>query len=99
YAKRLEETLGGLTVEQLLADDAARRRHFAAVSPRPPARGNPDVAQLAARAKVHEARSLEEALEWLAPQERLAVLADHDLCADLVRLRGPAPSSAFLHVT
>jgi membrane glycosyltransferase len=84
---RLEEVLGAVTIEQLLRHEDARQRHFAAVVPRPPApRGRPDVLFMSARAKVADARSAAEALEWLTPPERLAVLADHDLFHTLVRL-------------
>jgi membrane glycosyltransferase len=75
------------TLETLLSDEAARQRHFAAVLPRPPVqRGKPDVAFLTARAKLADARNVQEALSWLAAPERLAVLSDHDLFHALVRL-------------
>jgi membrane glycosyltransferase len=84
---RIEDALGAVTVEHLLRDEAARQRHFAAVVPRPPApRGRPDVLFMSARAKVADARSAAEALAWLTPPERLAVLGDHDLFHALVRL-------------
>jgi membrane glycosyltransferase len=83
----LAAALEPLTFERLLVNEAARQTHFAVVVPRPPApRGRPDVHYLSARAKVADARSVEEALHWLAPPERLAVLSDHDLFHTLVRL-------------
>jgi membrane glycosyltransferase len=85
--RRLAADLEQVTVESLLSDEAARQRHFAAVLPRPPApRGKPDVVYLSARAKVTDARNVQEALHWLAPPERIAVLSDHDLFHALVRL-------------
>jgi membrane glycosyltransferase len=85
--RRLAADLEHQSVESLLTDEAARQRHFAAVLPRPPApRGKPDVAFLSARAKVTDARNVQEALQWLAPPERIAVLSDHDLFHALVRL-------------
>jgi membrane glycosyltransferase len=87
---RLEEQLGGLTIERLLEDELARQRHFAAVQPRPPApRGHPDVMFMTARAKLGDAHTAAEALSWLTPPERLAVLGDRDLFHVLVRLANP----------
>jgi hypothetical protein len=85
--EQFEQQLGRLTIESLLRDENARQRHFAAVVPRPPApRGRPDVLFMSARAKVADARNAGEALDWLTPPERLAVLGDHDLFHALVRL-------------
>ena len=57
--------------------------------PRPQApRGKPDVALLIARAKLADARTLEEAMSWLSPPERLAVLDESDLFHELVKLHG-----------
>ncbi|HEX5048772.1 MAG TPA: glucans biosynthesis glucosyltransferase MdoH [Gammaproteobacteria bacterium] len=84
---QFEQQLGRVTIENLLRDEGARQRHFAAVVQRPPApRGRPDVLFMSARAKVADARSVAEALDWLTPPERLAVLGDHDLFHALVRL-------------
>jgi membrane glycosyltransferase len=85
--RRIARTIENATLERLLADENARQRHFAAVLPRPPAaRGKPDVTSMTARAKLADARNVQEALGWLAPPERLAVLSDHDLFHVLVRL-------------
>jgi membrane glycosyltransferase len=85
--RRIGRVLEHATIERLIVDEAARQRHFAAVLPRPPApRGRPDVAFMTARAKIADARNAHEALGWLAPPERMAVLSDHDLCHALVRL-------------
>jgi membrane glycosyltransferase len=86
---RLGAQLEPVTIAQLLTDEPARQRHFAAVLPRPPAvRGKPDAMHMTARAKVADARTAAEALSWLTPSERLAVLGDRDLFQELVRLVG-----------
>jgi membrane glycosyltransferase len=88
--QRLAPWLDGVTIERLLHDDLARQRHFAAVQPRPPAsRGNPDVMFMTARAKLGDAHSVAEALAWLTPQERMAVIGDRDLFHVLARLENP----------
>jgi membrane glycosyltransferase len=85
--RRIGRETENVTLERLCTDENARQTHFAFVLPRPPAaRGSPDVAFLTARAKIADARNLQEALSWLAPPERLAVLSDHDLFHTLVRL-------------
>jgi membrane glycosyltransferase len=87
---RLDELLDGVTIERLLSDEVARHRHFAAVHPRPtPTRGHPDVMFITARAKLGDAHTAAEALAWLSPPERLAVLGDRDLFHVLVRLVNP----------
>jgi membrane glycosyltransferase len=86
----LEQLLDGVTIERLVSDEIARQRHFAAVQPRPPAtRGHPDVMFITARAKLGDAHTAAEALAWLSPPERLAVLGDRDLFHVLVRLVNP----------
>jgi membrane glycosyltransferase len=88
--QRLAELLDGVTIERLLSDEVARQRHFAAVQPRPAAtRGHPDVMFITARAKIGDAHTAAEALAWLSPPERLAVLGDRDLFHVLVRLVNP----------
>jgi membrane glycosyltransferase len=88
--QRLEELLDGVTIERLLGDEIARQRHFAAVLARPAAtRGRPDVMFITARAKLGDAHTAAEALSWLSPPERLAVLGDRDLFQVLVRLVNP----------
>jgi membrane glycosyltransferase len=90
---RLEELLRGVTVDRLLGDELARQRHFAAVQPRPaPMRGHPDVMYITARAKLADAQTAAEALSWLTPPERLAVLGDRDLFQALQRLVDPGVS-------
>jgi membrane glycosyltransferase len=88
--ERLGAFLEGNTIERLIHDEIARQRHFAAVEPRPPAsRGKPDVMFMTARAKLGDAHTAEEALAWLTPPERLAVLGDRDLFHALARLVNP----------
>jgi membrane glycosyltransferase len=55
--------------------DASRRR-----------RGEVDVEEAVATAKLNDAQSLEDACAWLKPKERLAVLGDRALIAMLARL-------------
>jgi membrane glycosyltransferase len=49
-------------------------------------RGEIDVDEAVATAKLNDARSVEEACGWLKPRERLAVLNDRALIALLARL-------------
>jgi membrane glycosyltransferase len=87
FEANLVREIEAVTIERLLTDDGARQRHFANVLPRPQAaRGQPDLALLSARAKVTDARSVGEALAWLSPAERIAVLGEHELFAKLVEL-------------
>ena len=57
-------------------------------------RGEVDVDEAVATAKLNDARSVEEACAWLKPKERLAVLSDRALIALLVRL--PARSEPLV---
>jgi len=60
---------------ELFLPDASRHR-----------RGEIDVNEAVATAKLNDARSVEEARAWLKPRERLAVLSDRALIAMLARL-------------
>ena len=72
--------VAGATPIDVLADDEARARHYACMSAPPPSpRGAPDPARLAARAKLDETRSLDEAIDWLERRELLALLSDRAL--------------------
>jgi membrane glycosyltransferase len=87
---RLERIIEGVTIARLVEDDLARQRHFGGVLPRPAAtRGHPDVMLMTARAKLGDAHTVAEALGWLTPPERLAVLGDRELFQALVRLAKP----------
>jgi membrane glycosyltransferase len=57
-------------------------------------RGEIDVEEAVATAKLNDARSLEEACSWLKPKERLAVLSDRALISLLVRLSTTPEASA-----
>jgi membrane glycosyltransferase len=60
---------------------AARRR-----------RGEIDIEEAVATAKLNDARSLEEVIGWLKPKERIALLNDRALISLLARLPAEAPS-------
>jgi len=91
---RLEPIVDGATILRLIEDDLARQRHFCGVLPRPAStRGHPDVMLMMARAKLGDARNVAEALGWLTPPERLAVLGDRELFQGLVRLADPDVSA------
>jgi membrane glycosyltransferase len=64
--------------------------HLQMNSPPPPMpRGKPDAARLTAGHKVEEAESLDEALAWLTPEERLHVAAEATLLDRLAWLARP----------
>jgi membrane glycosyltransferase len=72
-----EEVVARTSIEALVKDSEARVAHFHTLLQRAPGiRGNPDVERLTARAKIEEARTVREAIEWLTPRERLALLSD-----------------------
>jgi membrane glycosyltransferase len=56
-------------------------------------RGEVDVEDAVATAKLNDARSLDEACAWLKPKERLAVLSDRALLSLLARLPGIAEAA------
>jgi membrane glycosyltransferase len=69
------------TQHELFLPSAARRR-----------RGEIDVEEAVATAKLNDAKSLEEIIAWLRPKERMALLHDRALISLLVRLPPtPAP--------
>jgi membrane glycosyltransferase len=87
---RMEEHIAGITFEGLIGNELARQRHFAVALPHAAAkRGRPNVILITARAKLADAETVGEALAWLTPPERLAVLSDKELFAALARLRDP----------
>ncbi len=88
--RRLERLVEAATMQRLIEDAEACERHFASVLPRrAPTRGHPDVMLMTARAKVGDAHGVAEALYWLTPPERLAVLGDRGLFESLARLGSP----------
>jgi membrane glycosyltransferase len=77
-----------------LAQDARKRvTHLATNLPAPaPVRGNPDAERLTAEQKLRDARTLDEALAWLTPRERVFVASDGELLARLGQLAIPPVS-------
>ncbi len=76
----------------LHADASLRAAHEAMLPPaeaRPHGSFEPD--RVMAQAKLVEATSIDEAVAWLKPKERMAALHDRALLALLARLDGPRP--------
>jgi membrane glycosyltransferase len=74
--------------------DAAFRLQHELFLPSAPRRrrGEVDVEEAVATAKLNDAKSLEEVIAWLKPKERMALLNDRALIALLVRLPAEAAS-------
>jgi len=71
----------------LARNHSARLSHIDGNLPRPmDTRGHPDPHAFTAQQKLNDARSLEEALGWLAPVERIEVAADARLLNQLALL-------------
>jgi membrane glycosyltransferase len=71
----------------LASDPAARSRHLCGNLPPPPAKaGHPDADLLTARQKLRDAQTLDDALGWLTPRERIWVAADPTLLEQLAEL-------------
>jgi membrane glycosyltransferase len=68
------------TQHELFLPSAARRK-----------RGEVDVEEAVATAKLNDAKSLEEIIGWLKPKERMALLNDRALISMLVRLPDTLP--------
>ena len=82
----LPEIEDGLSA--IVADRRLRELHERLVLPPPlRPRGRPDFEPVMAAAKLEEAVTLEEALSWLSPKERMAVLSQPKLIASLARLK------------
>ncbi len=92
--RTLRERLTELTARPLAQDgimalatrEAVREAHFRWACPAPRRRGAPDAAQLTAGEKLAEAESIEEALAWLDPRERLHVASQMPLMERLLGL-------------
>ena len=85
-ATDLPEIEDGLAV--VVEDRRVRDLHERLMLPPPlRARGKPELDPVMAAAKIAEAVSMEEALIWLTPKERMAVLAQPPLVAALVKLK------------
>ena len=71
----------------LAADRQARYAHISGNLPRPAeSRGHPDPHRLTAEQKVHDAATLNEALAWLGPAEKVHVAGDPRLLERLAEL-------------
>jgi membrane glycosyltransferase len=74
-------------LRHLAADRQARYAHITGNLPRPAeTRGHPDPHRLTAEQKVHDATSLNEALAWLGPAEKVHVAGDPRLLERLAEL-------------
>lgn len=74
-------------LRHLARDPQARLAHIAGNLPRPAdVRGHPDAHRLTAERKVLDAKTLDEALAWLSPTERVHVAGDPRLLERLAEL-------------
>jgi len=74
-------------LRSLAADRHARYAHITGNLPRPAeTRGHPDPHRLTAEQKVHDATTLNEALTWLGPAEKVHVAGDPRLLERLAEL-------------
>ena len=79
-------------LKSIHAEPEFRAIHKAFLPQEPPRRrGEISVERALADAKLDEARSIDEAIDWLRPNERMVVLLDPDLLARLVALPKQAP--------
>src|SRR5829696_159248 len=75
-------------VATLCADPALREAHEAMLPPAPSRRrGDIDAERVLAHAKVMDAETINDALRWLKPKERMVVLHDRALLDQAMRLR------------
>lgn len=86
--ERIELPADGVVA--LAMNPAVRDAHYRWASPAPRQRGAPDAAYLTASQKIAEADSLQEALSWLDPVERVHVAGQPGLLDALMRLAQPA---------
>jgi membrane glycosyltransferase len=79
----------------LLHSDPQFRAFHLACLPRPPKRRNGNIAPewALADAKLAEAGTIDEAISWLHPKERMAILQDQTLIAHLALLPAQPPSA------
>jgi membrane glycosyltransferase len=76
------------------ADPALRAIHEAFLPEKPRHRlGDVDVDAAVGAAKLNDAETIEDAIAWLKPRERVAVLADRALIAMLARLPSAADAA------
>jgi len=90
FIQRYGEIIQASSLQTLLNNDHARHIHFnVAGAPPVPVRGQPDLHALSARVKIVDASCREEALQWLAVKERMAIL-EHQILFDSFRALPPA---------
>ena len=79
FSKSLHAYLQNVTVQSVILQPLFREAHLSmqgvalAVE-----RGQPPIHQMSGRYKIADAHNIEEALEWMTPQEKLAVLSNVD---------------------
>ncbi len=97
-ARRDNKALNGLYA--LYADPQFRAFHVACL-PRRQERRNGDIAPewALADAKLSEAATIDEAISWLRPKERMAILQDQALIARLALLPKEPPGAAAIAAT
>ncbi len=97
--RRLLASAAGLPengLKYLARNREAREAHIHGNLPRPERpRGEPDAHALTAAQKLRDARTLEEALGWLTPLERVQVASDAGLLGELAALPD-APQPTFV---
>jgi len=82
-----QKAVAGADLASLLLDAGRQAVHFHHVMPPPRlARGQPDLERLAVAAKLADAATAAEAIQWLTPGELLALLNDRILFEGLLRL-------------
>jgi membrane glycosyltransferase len=83
-------------IEALVLDDEVRAVHYKWATSAPRLRGAPDPSYLTAAEKVADASTVEEALAWLEPRERVHVAGHQTIAEQLARLggKGPEPGAA-----
>jgi len=84
------------SIRALYADATLRERHMDMLPPAPPRkRGIIETERALAEAKIVDAETIEDAVGWLHPKERMVVLHDRALLNMLVQLKEkPADAQA-----
>ena len=81
-------------IASLYADPTLRQRHEAMLPALPPRkRGIIDMDRALAEAKIMDAETIQDALQWLQPKERFVVLHDRALLDLIARLQPPAEAA------
>ena len=94
-ARRDSEALSGLRA--LYADPQFRAFHVACLPRRTKRRNGHIPAEWAlADAKLSDAATIDEAISWLQPKERMAILQDQALIARLALLPQGSPAAEFI---